>query len=119
MQCGSEAAALEFEPTAVAGATALQGWVVPTCRSLACRRFADSERIHPGKNRLDVCHTCDCLRKTRGQAVRYRFPLFHPRLLAGLSRRSTDRFILPFCPLPHRAVIEYHVLNCVRGASWQ
>ena len=32
-----------------------------------------------------------CLRKTRGQAVRYSFPvrLFHPRLHAGLSRRTT------------------------------
>jgi len=32
----------------------------------------------------------DCLRKTRGQVVRYSFPvrLFHPRLHAGLSRRT-------------------------------
>jgi hypothetical protein len=33
----------------------------------------------------------DCLRKTRGQAVRYSFPvrLLHPQLHAGLSRRTT------------------------------
>ena len=39
----------------------------------------------------------DCLRKTRGQAVRYSFPvrLFHSRLHAGLTRRSTRH------PSPH------------------
>jgi len=38
----------------------------------------------------------DCRRKTRGRAVHYSFPvrLFHPRLHAGLSRRSSwHRFI--------------------------
>ena len=40
----------------------------------------------------------DCLRKTRGQVVRYSFPvrLFHPPLHAGLSRRTTG----PLPPLP-------------------
>jgi len=30
-----------------------------------------------------------------------------------------QRLILPSCPLPHRAVVEYHVFGCVRGASWR
>src|ERR1019366_8426975 len=39
----------------------------------------------------------DCLRKTRGQAVRYSFPvrLFHPLLHAGLSRRTVRYRFFP------------------------